>query len=43
LRGTVQASHPGYGVGVAFALTKEEQANVKKLIDFVAATTEPSN
>jgi len=42
LRGTVQASHPGYGVGVAFALTKEEQANVKKLIDFVAATTEPS-
>jgi DNA-binding NarL/FixJ family response regulator len=43
LRGTVQASHPGYGVGVAFELTKEEQANVKKLIDFVAATTEPSN
>jgi hypothetical protein len=23
--------------------TKEEQGNVKKLIDFVAATTEPSN
>ena len=43
LRGAVQASHPGYGVGVAFELTKEEQANVKKLIDFVAATTEPSN
>jgi CheY-like chemotaxis protein len=44
LRGTVQASHPGYGVGVAFELkTKEEQGNVKKLIDFVAATTEPSN
>jgi len=42
LRGAVQASHPGYGVGVAFELTKEEQANVKKLIDFVAATTEPS-
>jgi len=35
LRGTVQASHPGYGVGVAFELkTKDEQANVNKLIDF---------
>jgi DNA-binding NarL/FixJ family response regulator len=44
LRGTVQASHPGYGVGVAFELkTKDERANVKKLIDFVAATTEPSS
>jgi len=44
LRGTVQASHPGYGMGVAFELkTKEEQANVKKLTDFVAATTEPSH
>jgi DNA-binding NarL/FixJ family response regulator len=44
LRGAVQASHPGYGVGVAFEWkTKEEQANVNKLIDFVAATTEPSN
>lgn len=43
LRGTVQASHPGYGMGVAFALkTKEEQMNVKKLTDFVAAT-QPSN
>ena len=43
LRGTVQASHPGYGMGVAFELkTKEEQANVKKLNDFVASTTEPS-
>ena len=39
LRGVVQASHPGYGMGVAFELkTKEEQANVKKLADFVAAT-----
>lgn len=39
LRGIVQATHPGYGMGVAFELkTKEEQANVKKLIDFVAAT-----
>jgi CheY-like chemotaxis protein len=43
LRGTVQASHPGYGMGVAFELkTKEEQADVKKLLDFVAATTQPS-
>lgn len=38
LRGTVLASHPGYGMGIAFELkTKEEQANVKKLTDFVAA------
>ncbi|HLV85683.1 MAG TPA: PilZ domain-containing protein [Candidatus Sulfotelmatobacter sp.] len=44
LRGTVQAAHPGYGMGVAFELkTKEERENVKKLIDFVAATTNPSN
>jgi CheY-like chemotaxis protein len=43
VRGSVQASHPGYGVGVAFELkTKDEQSNVKRLIDFVAATTEPS-
>ena len=43
LRGSVQASHPGYGVGVAFEWkTKEEQNNVNKLIDFVASTTEPS-
>ena len=41
--GAVQASHPGYGMGIAFELkNKEEQANVQKLIDFVAATTEPS-
>ena len=39
LRGTVQASHPGYGMGVAFELkTKDEQSSVKKLIDFVAAS-----
>src|SRR6266567_1086798 len=38
LRGAVQASHPGFGMGVAFELkTHEEQTNVKKLIDFVAA------
>jgi CheY-like chemotaxis protein len=43
LRGAVQASHPGYGMGIAFELkTKEEQENVKKLLDFVAATKEPS-
>jgi DNA-binding NarL/FixJ family response regulator len=43
VRGSVQASHPGYGVGVAFELkTKDERSNVKRLIDFVAATTEPS-
>jgi hypothetical protein len=44
LRGTVQAAHPGFGMGIAFETkTHEEQANVKKLLDFVAATTEPSN
>ena len=43
LRGLVQASHPGYGMGVAFELkTKEERENVKKLTEFVAATTSPS-
>jgi hypothetical protein len=43
LRGLVQASHPGFGMGVAFELkTKEEQANVKKLTDFVAATSNPA-
>ena len=40
LRGTVQASHPGYGMGIAFELnTKEEQSNVKKLTEYVASTT----
>lgn len=44
LRGTVQASHPGYGMGVVFELkTKEAQDNVKKLIDFVEKTTGSSN
>ena len=38
LRGTVQASHPGYGMGVAFELaTKEEQTSVRKLTEFVAS------
>jgi len=44
LRGVVQASHPGYGMGIAFELkTKEERENVRQLLDFVAATIEPSN
>ncbi len=44
LRGTVQASHPGYGMGVTFELkTKEQQDNVKKLTDFVRATQGSSN
>jgi len=39
LRGLVQASHPGYGMGVAFELkTKEQQDNVKKLTAYVATT-----
>jgi CheY-like chemotaxis protein len=44
LRGSVQASHPGFGMGVSFELkTKEERESVRKLTDFVATTTEPSN
>lgn len=44
LRGTVQASHPGYGMGIAFELkTRDEQMNVKKLINFVAATQATTN
>jgi hypothetical protein len=44
LRGVVQASHPGFGMGVAFELNgKEERENVKKLTDFVAATANTSN
>jgi hypothetical protein len=44
LRGVVQASHPGYGMGIAFELkTKEERDNVKTLLDYVAETVEPSN
>jgi len=43
LRGVVQASHPGYGMGLAFELkTKEERANLKKLTDFVAANSDPA-
>jgi len=41
LRGTVQAAHPGYGMGIAFELkTKEEQANVRKLTDYVASNSD---
>lgn len=44
LRGTVQAAHPGYGMGIAFELkTREEQMNVKKLIKFVAASHATTN
>ncbi len=44
LRGKVLAAHPGYGMGIAFELkTKEEQMNVRKLTEFVAATTPSSN
>jgi CheY-like chemotaxis protein len=40
LRGTVLTAHPGYGMGIGFELkTKEEQENVRKLTEFVAATT----
>jgi CheY-like chemotaxis protein len=41
LRGTVQASHPGFGMGIGFELnTKEERDPVQKLTDFVAASAE---
>lgn len=41
LGGEVKASHPGYGVGVAFRLsTKDERLSVLQLIDFVADETE---
>lgn len=38
LRGSVQSSHPAFGMGVVFELkTKEQQINIRKLTDFVAA------
>jgi CheY-like chemotaxis protein len=38
LRGTVQSSHPSFGMGIIFELkTKEQQTNVSKLTHFVAA------
>ena len=43
VRGSVLTSHPGYGMGIGFDLkTKDERANLKKLTDYVAETTEPS-
>ena len=43
LRGTVQASHPGFGMGVAFELkTHDEQSSVKQLLDFVE-NAQPNN
>jgi CheY-like chemotaxis protein len=43
LKGAVQASHPGYGMGVAFELqTDYERGQLEKLTDFVAATAERS-
>ena len=43
LRGSVLTSHPGYGMGIGFDLkAKDERANLKKLTDYVAETTEPS-
>jgi CheY-like chemotaxis protein len=39
LQGTVQASHPGYGMGVAFELkTKFDRDQVQKLTDYVIST-----
>jgi CheY-like chemotaxis protein len=44
LRGNIQTSHPGYGMGVAFKLeTKEECEQVQKLLDFVAATAKTAD
>jgi CheY-like chemotaxis protein len=41
LNGEVKASHPGYGMGVAFRLnTKDERLSVLQLIDYVADETE---
>jgi CheY-like chemotaxis protein len=41
LRGVVQSSHPGYGMGVAFELrTKDEIESVQKLTEFVAAANQ---
>jgi CheY-like chemotaxis protein len=42
--GVVKASHAGYGMGISFVLnTRDERHGVQQLIDFVAATTEPSS
>jgi hypothetical protein len=40
LSGQVKASHPGYGMGISFRLsTNEEREGVQQLIDFVAASS----
>jgi CheY-like chemotaxis protein len=40
LRGKVSAAHPGFGMGISFELnTKEERDSVKKLNDFVKASS----
>jgi CheY-like chemotaxis protein len=42
LQGTVQAAHPGYGMGVVFELkTQAERDSVTRLLDFVGASTDP--
>jgi PilZ domain len=39
LKGVVQASHPGYGMGIAFELQREDERDqLAKLTDFVAAS-----
>ncbi len=44
LSGQVKASHPGYGMGVAFYLnTKDERHGVQQLIDFVATAAAADN
>lgn len=44
VRGVVQTSHPCYGMGIVFELkTKDERHGVRRLIAFVAATTESSS
>jgi CheY-like chemotaxis protein len=41
LSGNVKASHPGYGMGIAFHMnTRDERQGVQQLIDFVAAAAE---
>lgn len=43
LRGKVQASHPGYGMGISFDLGgNDAREQVKKLTDFVERTSPPS-
>ena len=41
LTGVVQASHPGYGMGIAFDLkTNDDRNQVKKLTEMVAASAQ---